>query len=456
MPSSLWNQPFGYRDVLKISMPLAVSMASTTIMQVTDRIFLGRYSVEAIAAALPAGIMAFLFISFFMGVASYINVFIAQYTGAARPDKVAVSLWQGLYFSLGGWVVLASLAYALTPVLKSGGHPPEVLELEIQYFRILMLGAGLPLLDTTLSGFYSGRGLTRTVMIVNMIGAAVNIPLDYALIYGIGIFPEMGIRGAGIATVTSWSLIVLIYLPLIFSKANEATYKTRSQWRFDWEFSVRFIKFGLSNGLQFFLDIFAVTFFVYMVGRLGTIVLAASNIALSIDGVSFFPAYGLAVGVSTLVGQAVGQGRPDYARRATKCAFHIACIWMLLMGCMYMLIPDTLISLFRPHELNNAQFSEVLQHGRVYLLFMAAYILFDGLALVYSGALKGAGDVVFIMKSVGLFCVVLMVIPCYLGVEVFGWDDHFLWSIFTAYVLVLSLIFYFRFRSGRWEKMKVI
>lgn len=453
---SLWDKPFGYKHVLNISMPLAVSMASTTVMQVTDRIFLGRYSVEAIAAALPAGILAFLFISFFMGVASYINVFIAQYTGAARPEKVAVSLWQGIYFSLIGWAILALMAYSMTPVLVRGGHPPEVLELEIQYFRILMLGAGLPVLDTALSGFYSGRGLTRAVMIVNMVGAVVNIPLDYALIYGAGPFPELGIRGAAIATVAAWALIVLIYCCLIFRKRNEERFHTRSRWHFDADLFRRFIKYGLSNGVQFFLDIFAITFFVYMVGRLGTIILAASNIALSIDGISFFPAYGISVGVSTLVGQAIGKGRPDYARRATMCAFHITCLWMLFMGAIYMIFPDALISLFRPDELNDLQFEEVLVHGRVYLLFMAAYILFDGMALVYSGALKGAGDVVFIMKTIGLVCLFLMVIPCYAGVEILHWDDRFLWSIFTAYVMVLSVVFYWRFKGGEWEKMKVI
>lgn len=452
----LWNEPFGYKHVLNISMPLAVSMASTTIMQVTDRIFLGRYSMEAIAAALPAGILSFLFISFFMGVASYINVFIAQYTGAAKPERVASSLWQGIYFALGSWVILAVMGFWLTPLLKSGGHPPEVLELEIQYFRILMLGAGLPVLDTTLSGFFAGRGLTRTVMVVNMIGAAVNIPLDYALINGVGIFPEMGIRGAGIATITSMLVIVAIYVPLIFNRKNEKSFKTRSNYRFDPELFKRFIRFGLSNGVQFFLDIFAVTFFVYMVGRLGTVILAASNIVLSIDGVSFFPAYGIAVGVSTLVGQAIGQGRPDYARRATKCAFHITTVWMLFMGAIYLLMPEVLLSLFRPDNITDIQFMDILDYGTHFLLFTAAYILFDGMALVYSGALKGAGDVVFVMKSVGLCCVAVMVIPCYLGVEVYPSGPYFLWAIFTFYVIVLSAAFYYRFRTGKWEAMKVI
>ncbi len=453
---SRWNQPFGYKDVLKISLPLAVSMASTTLMQITDRIFLGRYSVEAIAAALPAGILAFLFISFFMGVASYINVFIAQYTGAARPDKVATSLWQGIYFSLIAWSVLIVLGHFLTPLLVLGGHPPDVVVLETQYFRILMFGAGLPVLDTALSSFYSGRGLTRTVMLVNMLGALVNIPLDYALINGIWIFPEMGIRGAAIATIASWCVIIGLYCPLIFNSKNEKKYGIISNFKFAPDLFSRFIRFGLSNGMQFFLDIFAVTFFVYMVGRLGTIILAASNIALSIDGISFFPAYGISVGVSTLVGQAIGQNRPDYAKRATTCAFHITCVWMGFMGLIYFLMPDTLISMFRPHEISDAQFIEVLVHGRVFLQFMVAYILFDGLVLVYSGALKGAGDVVFVMKAVGFFCVLLMVIPCYLGVEVFKAGPNFLWTIFTAYVVVLSLVFYVRFKGGKWQHMRVI
>ncbi|NDV21224.1 MATE family efflux transporter [Desulfovibrio sp. JC022] len=453
---SLWNKPFGYKHVLDISMPLAVSMASTTIMQVTDRIFLGHYSMEAIAAALPAGIMSFLFISFFMGVASYINVFIAQYTGAAKPERVASSLWQGIYFALGSWLLLGVMGFWLTPLLESGGHPPEVLELEIQYFRILMLGAGLPVLDTALSGFFAGRGLTRTVMIVNMIGAAVNIPLDYALINGVWIFPEMGIRGAAIATITAMLVIVSIYIPLIFNRENEKAFKTRSNFRFEPELFKRFISFGLSNGVQFFLDIFAITFFVYMVGRLGTVILAASNIVLSIDGVSFFPAYGIAVGVSTLVGQAIGQGRPDYARRATKCALHITTVWMLFMGLIYLIFPEVLLSLFRPDNITDAVFADVLDYGTHFLLFTAAYILFDGVALVYSGALKGAGDVVYVMKSVGICCIAVMVIPCYMGVEIFPLGPYFLWAIFTLYVIVLAAAFYWRFRSGKWESMRVI
>ena len=91
-----WGGTGGYREVLAVGLPLVVSMGSSTVMLFTDRMFLANYSVDAIAAALPAGIASFLFVCFFMGVGGYVNVFVAQYTGARRGDRVGASLWQGV------------------------------------------------------------------------------------------------------------------------------------------------------------------------------------------------------------------------------------------------------------------------------------------------------------------------------------------------------------------------
>ncbi|MDH3885700.1 MAG: MATE family efflux transporter, partial [Desulfobacterales bacterium] len=96
-----------YRQVLRVSLPLVISMSSTMIMEFTDRVFLANYSLDAIAAALPAGITAFLFISFFLGTAQYLNVFVAQYVGSGRPQRVGAVLWQGIYFSVFSGVALA-------------------------------------------------------------------------------------------------------------------------------------------------------------------------------------------------------------------------------------------------------------------------------------------------------------------------------------------------------------
>ena len=100
MMMTRWAKPNGYRQVLSVSLPLAASMGSLTLMQFTDRVFLANYSVDAISAVLPAGIAAFACISFFKGAANYTNVFVAQYIGARAFNRVGAAVWQGIYFSL--------------------------------------------------------------------------------------------------------------------------------------------------------------------------------------------------------------------------------------------------------------------------------------------------------------------------------------------------------------------
>ncbi|MFC1592294.1 MATE family efflux transporter, partial [Thermodesulfobacteriota bacterium] len=154
-----WNSPNGYREVLRVSMPLVVSMASTTLMLFTDRMFLGWYSVDAIAAVTPAGLIAFTFRCFFLGVVAYTNTFIAQYTGSGAPQQVGASLWQGIYFALAAGIILAGLAFIAEPLFDFAGHPREIRHLEVTYYKILMLGAIFNVLHDGLACFYSGRGL---------------------------------------------------------------------------------------------------------------------------------------------------------------------------------------------------------------------------------------------------------------------------------------------------------
>ena len=109
-----WSKPNGYRQVLSVSLPLVASMGSITLMQFTDRMFLANYSVDAIAAALPAGITSFTCVAFFMGVANYTNAFVAQYTGAKAYSRVGAALWQGIYFSIFSAIFMASFYFFLT------------------------------------------------------------------------------------------------------------------------------------------------------------------------------------------------------------------------------------------------------------------------------------------------------------------------------------------------------
>jgi len=451
-----WGQTNGYRDVLRIGLPLVVSMLSITVMHFTDRVFLSNYSLDAIAAAMPAGITSFLFIAFFMGVASYLNVFVAQYTGSGDHHRVGASLWQGLYFAFGASIILASLYFAAGPIFDLGGHAPEVRQLEVVYFQILTLGAGLVVIGTSLSCFYSGRGLTRPLMVIHMIGAAINIPLDYALINGLWIFPELGIVGAGIATVAAFGVITLLFTLLVFSRENDRSFSVWRNRAFDKELFGRLMKYGLPGGVQFFIDILAFTFFVFMIGRLGKFELAASNIVFAINHLAFMPMMGLSIAIGTLVGQAIGRGRPEDAVEATRSTLHITIFYMCLVALLFVLAPEWLLDFFRSRKPEAGDFAPIMETGVILLRFVAVYTLVDGLAIIYSGAIKGAGDTRFVMWAMGLCALVVMILPVVIGIEYLGFGLYAAWSCIIAYIGILSLVMWLRFRQGKWKRMRVI
>lgn len=454
--SNSWSRPNGYRHVLAVSLPLVASMGSITLMQFTDRIFLANYSVDAIAAALPAGIASFTIIAFFMGVANYTNSFVAQYTGAGAFHRVGAALWQSIYFSLFAALFLALLALVSEPLFDFVGHSPHIRELEVAYFRILTLGAGLVVLNSAMACFYTGRGLTWTVMIVNMAGAAVNIPLDYALINGIGPFPEMGITGAATATVVASATVTISLGLLIFGKSNRVRFGTWRQKRFDRGLFGRLMQFGLPSGVQFFLEVFGFTFFILMLGRLGDLELAVSNIALSLEGLAFLPMVGFHIGNATLVGQAIGRGRPEEGVIATKSALHITLAYMALIAAVFVLMPEPLLDLFKAGNHSEAQYAEIKETGVILMRFVAVFCLFDALNLVFSGAIKGAGDTHFIMWTIAFLSLGMMIIPVYLAVEVLGAGIYTAWTLVTFYACGLGMAFMLRYRNGKWKRMRVI
>ena len=451
-----WSRQNGYRQVLAISLPLVASMGSLTLMQFTDRIFLANYSTEAIAAALPAGIASFTSIAFFMGVANYTNAFVAQYVGACAFKRVGASVWQGIYFALFSACVLALLYFASGKIFGLIGHSPRIRVMEVAYFNILTLGAGLVVLGSAMACFYTGRGLTWTVMVVHTAGAAVNIPLDYCLINGVGPFPELGIVGAAIATVTASATIVAILIVLIFSPANREKFGMWRNRAFDKELFGRLMRYGMPSGIQFFLEIFGITFFIQMLGRLGDIELAASNIVLSIESLSFLPMVGFHIGNATLVGQAIGRGKPNEGVYATTSALHITMAYMMIVASIFVFVPEPLLNLFITNNHNLSQSGEIMELGVILIRFVAVFCLFDALNLVFSGAIKGAGDTRFIMWTIGALSLGVMIIPIYLAIEVFGAGIYMAWTLATLYICALGIAFMMRYRQGKWKRMRVI
>ena len=334
-----WGSVGGYRDFLALALPLILSTASWSIQHFVDRVFLAWHSTQSMAAALPAGITNFVFVSFFLGLAGYVNVFVAQYVGARRPGRVGASIWQGTYLSGGAGIAALGLLPLARPLFDLIGHDLAIRAEEVAYFRILCFGTGPIVLATVLSCFYSGQGKTWVVLIVNASATGINIGLDYALIFGHWGFPAMGIRGAAWATNLAAAFSALLFGLLILQRQNREEFGTLSQWRFDGELFRRMLRFGVPSGVNFMLDVMAFSFFILIVGRLGTVELAATNMAFNVNSLAFMPLIGCGIAVSTLVGQHLGENLPDKAEYCTWSGMHLALGYMGTMALLYLSVP---------------------------------------------------------------------------------------------------------------------
>jgi MATE family multidrug resistance protein len=293
-------------------------------------------------------------------------------------------------------------------------------------------------------------------MFTNLAGTAINIPLDYCLINGVGPFPELGIVGAGLATIIGYLVIAGLLVYLVFNRENDKQFGILRQRRFQRELFGRMMRYGLPSGFQFFIDLFSFTAFLFIVGRLGKQELAATNIVISISLLAFLPLVGFGLGLSVLVGQALGRDNPQEAERATSSTLHVTFIYIIAVVLIFLLAPEWLMNLFRSRDLAQSDYESILKIGLVLLRFVALYSLFDVLFVVYSSAIKGAGDTHFVMWATGILSLGIMVIPVYFLVLHLGTGIYPTWFALTAYICVAGIVFWRRYSKGKWKDMRVI
>jgi MATE family multidrug resistance protein len=450
-----WNDTGGFKEILILAFPLIVSTGAWSIQHFVDRMFLAWYSSEAIAASMPAGMTNLLFMSVFMGTASFCETFVAQYFGARRYDRIGAVIWQGIYLgAIGGLFHLGIMPLA-GPIFTVVGHQQIVRTNEIVYFRLLCLGAGPAIATGAMSGFFAGLGKPGPIMVVTLFQTGVNIGLDYCMIFGRLGFPEMGIKGAALATVISGYLAFLLMTLLVMQKHNDLVYGTIKNWKFDMHLFSRILHFGLPNGIQGLVDLAGFAIFILFLGRLGIIPLAATNIAFNINTLAFMPMAGIGIAVSVLVGQNLGRNRPDIAERSAWSGFTLVFVYMAAIALLYVTVPGLFINPFaaRAHP---SDFEPIRRTAVILLRFVAFYSLFDGMNITFASALRGAGDTRFTMNAMLILSICVLIIPSWIFLIVLKKNLYVAWTIATVYVILLALFFLFRFLKGRWKQMRVI
>lgn len=462
----------GIGDVAKVAFPLVIASLGHALNLFTDRVMLAAYSHQAMAAAFPSGLTAFTLSCIFLGAVSYAGVFVAQYTGAKQLPQVARSVWQAVFLALAGGTLMAGTAFFAEKIFAFFGHAPELQPLETIYFQILVCAGYIPLLTAAFSVFWSGQAKTGMIMMVNIIITVINIPLNYLLIFGYKLnigqldlsIPEMGISGAAYGTVGAGTAGLLIYIFAFFSRKNRQDFGTL-RFVYAPELFRKLVRFGTPNGIQLVLDLATFNIFIVLLGKISEPVLTASGVVFSAYSLAFNPMLGCGQAAAILVGQGVGAKDIDFAERSIRSIRFLLFSYSLAMLIICVFFPELVFTTF------NLPDGEVKYLTRVMLLFTAVFMFFDAMNVLYSNAVKGAGDTYFVMVSGMLLGWLTFALPCAAAYWFFSGNyalERFgaeyaktlcvwtLWTIIDIYIFLLGVIFYIRYKHGKWKNMSVI
>ncbi|GAB4364197.1 MAG: MATE family efflux transporter [Spirochaetales bacterium] len=433
------------KELLSIAIPMVISQVSDTVMLFVDRWMLSRLGELHLAAAMSGGLSQFTLVSFFVGMVGYVNALTAQYYGARRKDLCAPVVYQGIYLAVAAYPVLLFLSPLMEGMFFLLGHRADQVNLEYTYFRVLMFGSLFPMLRAAFTGFFLGIGKTRVVMLANLVGMAVNLPANYALIYGRWGFPAWGVVGAGLGTILGSFSTVLILVLAFVSPSKRAFFQPHRIRRLDVPLLARLVRYGGPAGAELFFIVTAFNLFVLLMHSYGPEVAAAVTVAFNWDLVAFIPMLGMGEAVTSMVGRRIGAGNPAEARRVVYTALSTAWIYSASMMLLFLVAAPTLVGVFLSPS---STFSL-----SVFMLRLAGlYTLADSAQIVFSGALRGGGDTKAVMYiSAGLHWTFILL--SLVMIKVWRLPPAQVWIAFILFVMVLGIGMFLRFRLGMWTSM---
>lgn len=401
------------KDVLSLALPAVGEMILYMMIWVIDTIMVGKYGGEL--AVSTVGISSEILYTFSniliaQGIAVAITSIVARRYGA-KEFNIAEE-YASFGFAIGTLIsIITTLVIYIFAenFLNLAGAQPEVIALSLTYINIVCIGLSFNMMASMLSAIQRAYGNTKTPLITSFIAVFINLGLDAVLIFGLFGFPELGIKGAAIATAISH---VLAFLYSAIYTYKKSLIKVRLKYIINLSISKIRILFKLSipASLQegaYGISRLATTF---MIMYLGTTAFAANQITLTLESISFMPGWGFAVAATTLVGNKVGEKNYKKAKEYAYACTFLSVVIMLVFAVLFLTIPTQLIKLFI-----DSKETKVIALGASCLMVAALEQPTMAVSMVMGGALKGAGDT----------------------------KTPFLVAVITSWFIRLPLVFYF-------------
>lgn len=436
------------RELARLSLPMVISQGAFAAMVFTDRWFMSQLDAVHIAAAMGGAVAAFFSKSLFVGLISYANALVAQYYGAGQLQRCPRVVSQGVIIAVCALPFLALITVGVGQAFAYMGHDPLQVPLERAYFYALMAGSFFHLLKACLACYFVGIGRTRVVMLVDVAGICLNIPLTWLLVFGHGGLPELGIVGAALGTVCSQAFTIALFLLFYLNRTHRLRFAVLESFCFDRGVMRRYLRLGSPSALESFMNTATFNLFLLMFQGYGVVQGASMAIVFNWDMLSFVPMMGLGMGVMTLIGQFVGRGDMQRANQVISSGFILALSYSAILALVFLIFRVELVEVFATDD---SYFAEIRTLAATMMIGLATYMMADAVILIAGGALRGAGDTRWIMlTSTSLHW--LMLVVQYFVIVRWQMDPLVSWWVFVAMLLMIASAYSVRLYRGRWRR----
>lgn len=437
------------RTVWSLAWPAILRMAFMSTASLVTLGLVGTLGPQAIAAVGLAQRVIFVIIGVLMSLTVGTTALVAHYTGARDKEGARAVVSQSLVVGVVISTILAVIGDVygekMIGFLMLGNPDPVVIEMGSEYLRIIIFSMILGLPMMLINAAQQGAGDMKTPMYMVMGINIITLVMGYSLIAGVGPLPALGVRGAalgeGIARVGGG----IVALVLAFSgRFFTLSIRPRDLLRIDPVIIRQILFIGLpASGEQFVRQATQVIYTI-LIASLGSIVVAANQVAMAVQSISFMPGFGFGLAATTLVGQSLGAQKPKLAERYGYEANIFAAVFMSVIGVIFFFWAEKLVGLFTADAIVKGLASSCVR------IIAFAQVPFS-VTMVLSGALRGAGDTRWVMYiTAGAEWGVRLLLAYVLGFRLhMGLPG--VWVAFLLNSLVLSSLILWRFRSGQWR-----
>lgn len=430
--------------------PIMLANLFQMMYNLADTFWLGRISLEAVAAPQLAWPLVFLFVSFASGLGVAGVALVSQYTGAGDEEQVKKSAGQVMAL-----LTVISIAISVVGLLGTDlilefmGPDPEVSELASPYIKVIFAGMPFMFIIVIYSFILRGWGDTRTPMYITAFSVILNMVLDPFLILGVeGFIPALGVFGAGVATLISRSIGGSACLYLLFRGRNTLTIST-SDLRIEKERAKKIFKIGIPASIGQAMVALGFVILVAFAAQISTVVLATYGVGDRVISIVFIITGGLIGAAVAMMGQNLGAKRMERAKKVLYRTMVVTALFLLACSVMFYLLRAQIFEVFIADE---TVIDEVVREGERFYLIFGFSIAFFGIFASAQSAFQAAGHTVPSM-ILGIVRLWAMRIPmAFVFAFMLGWGADGIWAGMALSNLLSAVVAVAWVSRGTWMR----